>query len=310
MDQPSVAIVTPIFNRIGNLDRFLAAIKSIDYQNYRVVIVDDGSTDGSSEYLRANHPDVVLLRGNGQLWWTGSTNLGIQWALENRFDYVLTYNDDQVCSPDLLLELTGHAKKYPDAVLSPLIYYMYEPKRILSGGIRLDANTGETSGVGNEKTDVVVPSPYEVDGVPGYAMLIPVAVLRNAGPFDNARFPQIYMELEFCLRARRHGFRCLIVPTTSVWNDREDKIDDPVRSANPIRRFKWYVSSPKSHLHFGQNMRLAHLLYHQVHGRLHLLPALRFVLRYLCKTLALSLMSKRYARRLKKRLGFNLDRWA
>jgi GT2 family glycosyltransferase len=310
MTAPSVAIITPIFNRIGHLDRFLTAVKSIRYSNYRLVIVDDGSTDGSSEHLRRHHPEVVLLRGDGNLWWAGATNLGIAWALEQGFDFVLTYNDDQICSPDLLGKLVDFAVRNPDAIVSPPIYYLHERDRLLSGGIRLDPRTGETFGVGNESRAGDLSLPYEVDGVPGYAMLIPAAALRKAGPFDNRRFPQIYMELEFCLRAKRQGFRCLVVPGTSVWNDRGDKVEDPVKSGNPFRRFAWYAGRPKSHLHFGQNFHLAGLLYRQAHGRLHAWPAMRFAVRYFCKLAALSVMDKSAARRFKSRLGLDLDRWA
>ena len=310
MNPPSVAIVTPIFNRIGHLDRFMASVKSVEYQNYRLVVVDDGSTDGSSEHLRTNYPEVVLLHGDGNLWWAGATNRGIEWAIQHGYDYVLTYNDDQVCAPGLLLELIARAESNPGSILSPLIYYLHEPTRLLSGGIRLDPATGETAGVGNEEKNQQLADPYEVDGVPGYAMLIPAAALRKAGSFNNRRFPQIYMELEFCLRAKRHGFRCLVVPGTSVWNDREDKVDDPVRSANPIKRFRWYAGRPKSHLHFGQNLHLARLLYYEAHGRLHFWPALHFSIRYGCKLLGLSVIDKNRARRLKSWLGLDLNRWA
>ncbi|SRR5258708_3878688 len=310
LPNPLVAVVTPIFNRVGNLKRFLTAFAQVNYSNYKMVVVDDGSTDGSAEYIKANYPDIVLLHGDGSQWWAGATNIGMKWALANNYDYVLTYNDDQVCSPDFLSTLLQNTLTYPSAILSPQICYLHDPKLLVSGGIRIDPHTRRTFGVLNETyADSSLP-PYQVDCVPGYAMLIPIAVIKRIGLFDNARFPQIYMELDFCLRAQKRGICTMVIPQSVVWNDRSDKIKDPVAGQNPFKKLVWYVSCPKSYLHFGQNMNLSLLLYSCGTRLVRFYNFILFWMTYLVKLLGLSIFSKSCARRIKTVLALNVDKWA
>jgi GT2 family glycosyltransferase len=305
-----IAIVTPIHNRIANLPRFLAGINGLQGSLHVLIVVDDGSSDGSSEYIRKLHPEVVLLRGSGKLWWSGSTNVGIRWAMDREFRYIMTYNDDQECEPTLLEKMLKEAEKHPDAIISPYVFYMDNRERLLSGGIRIDRRTGQTFGVGNERI-VKIPAEesYEVDAVPGYAMLIPREVILNVGEFDEASFPQIYMELEFCIRARRHGFPSIVLPKAAVWNDRVDKSYDPIGSRNPGKRFVWLVRSPKSHLNFRQNWNLMCTIKKYL-GASHNTFATRFLFRYLIKVLGNSFLPKEQTRKVKRWLKMDRDAWA
>ena len=282
----------------------------IRYESFKIVIVDDGSTDGSAQYIQEHCKDAVILIGDGQLWWAGATNLGIRWALDREFDYILMYNDDQVCDPDFLSRLIQEAKLRPKSLLSPYVYYLADPRRLLSGGIHLERGSWRTSGVGNECiVNEPLPEAYKVDAVPGYAMLVPAFVFRQVGLFDDDRFPQIFMELDFCLRAQNQGFFSWIVPAASVWNDRSDKDEDPIGSCNPIRRLLWLTQCKNLNLHFAQNLNLGRLLMATCNRRA-IFPAIKFSIRYVIKLLRLSLLSKPQARRLRKQLGLNRDKWA
>jgi len=72
---PRVAVVVPVYNKIELTIRFLESFQQITYPNYSMIIVDDGSRDGTAEILRARFPEVIVLKGDGNLWWSGATNL-------------------------------------------------------------------------------------------------------------------------------------------------------------------------------------------------------------------------------------------
>jgi GT2 family glycosyltransferase len=307
--QPSVAIVTPIFNRIGNLQRFFNSLVKITYPNFTIIIVDDGSTDGSDNYISENHPEAVLLKGNGNLWWAGSTNLGIEWALQHSFDYVLTYNDDQICDPDFLTQLIAKTLNYPRAILASHVYYLSDPRRLVSGGIFIDPKTRKTRGYLNEQVIEAPLEPYEVDCVPGYAVLVPIQAIMEIGPFDNVCFPQIFMELEFCLRARAHGFQIVVVPQSVIWNDREDKHEDPVKEENFKRRWHWFIHNNKSHLNYRQTRNLADVLIPGI-GMATSWNRAQFWLRYFSKLMLISMFSKKIRQQLKHLLPHDRDKWA
>lgn len=307
--EPSVAVVTPIFNRVGNLKRFFDSLRSINYRNYTIIIVDDGSTDGSSEFIQQQYPQTVILKGDANLWWAGAMNKGIEWALQHKFDYVLTYNDDQLCDPEFLTELVKWAGEYPNAIMSSHVYYINEPKKLVSGGIRIDKSTRQTFGVHNERTVELPMVPYKVDCAPGYSLLISTSIIRAIGIFDNTRFPQIYMELEYCLRAADRGYEVVMVPSSKIWNDRDDKSEDAVRETNPYKRLIWHLTSYKSHLNYSQTKNLTDILFHDL-PFFHSMSRSIFWVKYFIKLITVSLLSKNIRQSVKSILCLNTDRWA
>ncbi|MFN2126890.1 MAG: glycosyltransferase family 2 protein, partial [Anaerolineales bacterium] len=77
----SVFVVIPVFNRKGYTRKCLASFKKQDTDQFSLIVVDDNSPDGTGEMIRREFPDTILLEGNGDLWWVGSINKGIQHAL-------------------------------------------------------------------------------------------------------------------------------------------------------------------------------------------------------------------------------------
>jgi GT2 family glycosyltransferase len=87
---------------------------------HRTIVVDDGSTDGTREMLRSEFPEVIVLEGDGNLFWTAAINLGIRQALRLGAEYVLTLNNDTVASGNLLEKMIFWANKTPNALLGAL----------------------------------------------------------------------------------------------------------------------------------------------------------------------------------------------
>src|SRR5687768_11882173 len=89
-----IFVVIPVFNRKHFTRECLSALENQTYKDYTIVVVDDGSTDGTSEMIHDEFPEVTVLKGTGNLFWTASVNMGIRHALQNGADYVLTLNND------------------------------------------------------------------------------------------------------------------------------------------------------------------------------------------------------------------------
>jgi GT2 family glycosyltransferase len=94
-----VTILIPVYNHIEQTKITIKNLKEqifkYDDINYVIIIIDDGSTDGTSDWIKINHKDIIVLKGSGNLWWSGATNIGAKYALyELESDFVLLWNND------------------------------------------------------------------------------------------------------------------------------------------------------------------------------------------------------------------------
>src|SRR3972149_653657 len=132
--EPLVFVVVPVYNRLEKTRRFLEKFSAVTYRNYKIVIVDDQSYDGTQEIIPVEFPNVVFLSGNGNLWWSGATNKGVLYGISHGADYVLTINDDATFEHDFLTQLVASAENNRDSIVGSLIKFMQEPHKIWALG--------------------------------------------------------------------------------------------------------------------------------------------------------------------------------
>ena len=103
-NSPTIYIVIPVHNRLEATRECLGSLRCQTYKAFKIVVVDDGSTDGTSGLVSQEYPEVTVLKGKGELWWTGATNLGVRYALQDcrGDDYILTLNNDTFLPPEYL----------------------------------------------------------------------------------------------------------------------------------------------------------------------------------------------------------------
>src|SRR5437868_1085131 len=113
-----VEIVAPVHNRREITLQCLRSLSRIDRTglDVNIFIVDDGSTDGTSEAIREQFPSVKLIQGDGNLWFTEGTNTGVRAALKHDPKYVLLINDDSVFDEHFLVRLVETAETNPRSV--------------------------------------------------------------------------------------------------------------------------------------------------------------------------------------------------
>ena len=95
---PKVFIIIPVHNRREITLACLGKLRETGVlANFQVVVVDDGSTDGTAVGIEHNYPEVKILYGDGNLWWAGAIAVGMQYALDQKAEYIFWLNDD--CFP-------------------------------------------------------------------------------------------------------------------------------------------------------------------------------------------------------------------
>ncbi len=187
----------------------------------RLVVVDNASGDGSTDWLRARLPNVDVVETGENLGFSGGCNTGIRLALEQGADLILLVNSDVVLRPDALEVLLEAASRHPEAgVFAPVLLSREEPDRIASAGITFDRRSGRMRhrAAGHPLSLLRPAIAHEVESVSGGVMLVRAAVLQRAGLLDE-RFFFYFEDVEFCFRARSAGFACLCVPEAIAYHE-------------------------------------------------------------------------------------------
>jgi GT2 family glycosyltransferase len=217
-DQPKVTAVIPIFNNRDETLAFLGSMADVTYDNLSLTVVDDGSTDGSAEAIAERFPAVKILRGDGNLWWSGATNLGVKDALKCDADFVLTINNDNVVESGFIEPLVESAVNNPRSMVNSLIVDCQERDFITSFGGEIEWSVGEIRDRTSKRDSFVPDQLKEGDFLTGNATLVPAHAYREIGLYDQISCPQYLGDAEFSLRARKAGYRLIVEPRSRILN--------------------------------------------------------------------------------------------
>jgi len=212
MSFSNLFIIIPVHNRRNYTQGCLASLTEQTYSRFSIVVVDDGSMDGTSEMISQQFPEVILLHGDGNLWWSRSINRGVDYALQKNADSIMTLNDDLIVDPECIKSLYIASKQFPDSILGCFAFAL-EPGIInpVQKGMRISWRMGKEFEV-----DFPENGYCESDILPGRGMLIPKCVFDKIGQFDWKKFPQGGADYDFALRARKAGFKAIAVKNAVV----------------------------------------------------------------------------------------------
>lgn len=189
----------------------LASLGQLDYADCSVVVVDNGSTDGSVQHIRQAYPELDLLESGANLGFGGGCNVGIRHALDQGAEYVWLINSDATVAPDALSELVAVADSDPHlGSVGSVLYEADDPARVqLWGGGRVNLWLGRsvhclTAGV--------------PDFISGASVLLRAQALREVGLFDQASFFMYWEDTDLGFRLRRAGWTLAVAPASRVWH--------------------------------------------------------------------------------------------
>lgn len=228
MSISKVSIIIVNWNGWQDTLECLDSLKKIIYQNYEVIVIDNGSENDSvsqlKNYLAENNPPVgghnsrfIILDSN--LGFAGGNNIGIKYALNSGADYVLLLNNDTIVAPDFLDELVRAGEI--DArcgILGPKIYFESDKNRIwFGGGCFSWFGGGRHLEYGAIDKDPADKKTKEVDYMTGCCFLIKRAAIENIGLL-NEDFFLYYEDTEWSLKARKNGYKIIYVPSSHIWH--------------------------------------------------------------------------------------------
>ena len=218
------------FETLACLDSLRRSNVGSDCLSFEIVVVDNGSVDGSPELLRRLRPDVTVIENGHNLGFAAGSNVGIRHLLNRGVDFVFLLNDDAEVAPDSIRILVDEAISDSGVgIVGPKIYY-HDPGNVIwfAGGCVDRYGRASHPGV-DRRDDSAADVSRDVDYVTGCAMLVKRDVIERIGLLDE-RFFAYFEETEWCARARSAGFRVIYVPRARVWH----KIKPNDRPRSPL----------------------------------------------------------------------------
>lgn len=211
-----------------------------------VTVIDNGSSDGSVEFLRNQFPEIEVLPQGRNLGFAAGCNVGMKRALQTGTEFILLVNNDTEVDPDMLAELLREAEKDPSAAMvSPKILYFDLPDRIWWAGGRYNLWHGIPSHIGRRSKDEgQFDEPRSIDWATGCVLLLRSQALSEVGLFDERLFGN-GEDLDLSLRLRRANWRIRYAPRAKVWHregvDYRRNVGEYVRTFTFTRNLLWIM---------------------------------------------------------------------
>jgi len=263
---PKVFII--ILNWNGREDTLacLDSVRKINYANFEVVVVDNGSIDDSVKVIRKTFPEVAVLETGENLGFAGGNNVGIRYALEQGAEYLFLLNNDTVVDPQILGGFMDASSSIgQEGIFGAKIYYFAEPNKIWYAGAKWNRKNSHFTHVGQDcmddgkKFNVFSATDYAC----GCALFVSANLLQRIGLLDE-KYYLTFEETDLCYRAKKLGYESYFVPEAKVWHKVSTSFgggDSPLYSYFLMRnKLLW----AKRNLPFSQRMLLYWNVYHEL----------------------------------------------
>jgi len=261
----NISVVVPVRNGEAFVTDAIESVLSQTDVHAELIVVDDGSTDGTRENLAAEFPEVAVVGGDGSLWWAGGVNRGMEVALReaSQDDFLLILNNDLTFDEDFIASLCRESVERGRTALSP-VSVDRETGKTVDCGLAVDWKAGRIAappppGQGER--------PREPDAFSTRGLLLPVPVATAAGRLREEDLPHYLSDIEYTLRIRKLGLpirraegavAALDTATTglkvkpgkgSPWREIRDHLFDYRSPSNLVHwmRFLW-ICCPRSYL--------------------------------------------------------------
>ena len=191
-----------------------------------VFTIDNGSTDGTQTYIKSNYPHIIFQQNNANIGFGKANNIGMQYAINNNYDYIYLLNQDAWLMPDTIEKLIAIHKRNPE-------YGILSPYQIQANQKHLDRNFGVWVCSWDSNKDILEDmyfkrekEVYAVPGVMAAHWLISKECLYKVGGFSPT-FPHYGEDNNYTNRTWYHGYKVGIVPCAKAIHDREYRAETP-----------------------------------------------------------------------------------
>jgi GT2 family glycosyltransferase len=263
MSYPKVTVLILSYNGKHLLEESISSYQNNKYDNFEIAVIDNGSKDGTEEFIKTKFPSVKLLRIEKNRGYSGGFNIGLEYAFDElKSDYALITNNDVEADVNIISELVNVAAKdnKNGFVVGKVLYYenrnvfqtvgmAYDPVRINGGHI---GNGEKDTGQYDEITER-----YFADDV---FTLVSRELYEDVGGYDT-EFVLQAEQFDWQFRAKKKGYRIMYAPGAKLWHKdsmtigRNSPIKQYYDSRNPMIVLMKYLDADAFKKYFWLHFR-------------------------------------------------------
>ncbi len=220
---PQVAVIILNWNNAADTLACLESVFQLDYPNFSVLVVDNGSTDDSVTRIREHYPHLTLLLTGENLGYAEGNNAGIRQALQDNPDYICMLNNDTIVLSNFLTELVKEMETDPRiGMAGPKMYYFDPSNMLFSAGCDIDWRRGIVTHRGIQQRDwhnkvANFNTAWDVDSIAGCGVLVRREVFDDVGLLDPTYFLN-FEDVDWCVRTTSYGYRVRYVPQAVLYH--------------------------------------------------------------------------------------------
>jgi GT2 family glycosyltransferase len=221
LNSKKVAIVLVNWNSFDLTKDTLESLQQTTYTNYDCIVVDNGSEDGSGDLIEKQFPNCIVLKSSTNKGFTGGNNIGIDYALQQDYEYIMMLNNDVAVEPNFLEPLIAKLDQ-DDSVgaVQPLIYFHHDRHLIWNAGSTYNTFLGICATPDYKKKDpqhLFRKKAKQIDWITGCAFMIRASVLKEVGLLKEAFFIY-YEDVDLSFRIKAAGYELSYVPSSVIYH--------------------------------------------------------------------------------------------
>lgn len=249
----NLVIAIPCFNLKEDTLACIRSLLRAGANLGQIVVVDNGSTDGTAEALAAEFgPPLSLIANPENLGVAEAFSQGLSAAMQRGADWALILNNDTEAAEDFFIQIDQVlAQDLPYRIYAPAILYHSDPQTVWHlGASRLPGTLIWRNRYAGQRYNPAWPAVLPVDSISGCAMLIHRQVYERIGLFDQRLFAY-WEEVDFCWRASQAGFTQAVIPHARLWHKiartagREPTRRRYLRVRNQLHFYRTYARGPQ-----------------------------------------------------------------
>ena len=234
----SVTVIVLNWNGKDLLKDCLESLEKVEYPNYNILVVDNGSSDESVSYVQTEFPEVELLILDQNYGYAKGNNRGFEYAKSHGAECVVFLNNDTIVDPKFLDELVKTFENPAIGMSTAKIFYADEPSKIWFNGADINLSIGKIEHrnireMNTENLETIESTDYAT----GCCLAIKTDIFSEMKGFDE-KFPMYAEDVDLSIRVKQSGREIAMASKAHIWHKVSSSIGGEFSYKKLYRKFK------------------------------------------------------------------------